>query len=97
MSKIKRVDTENGRTLYFVDGKMKSKNDLPAGIVSSLEPGVEIEIDFTPQPRTIDTKVCVVCGEQSTHMKFLNEMNIGLCDEHYQLSTGKVAQALREN
>lgn len=105
MTKFKRVDTKNGRTMYFVDGSMKSKEAIPQQVLSMLENGMEIELETSPQdepqepseaPLIIDTKKCLFDGKPATHRKYLHEKDFGLCDEHYQMTTGKIAQAMRE-
>lgn len=98
MTKYKRIDTKNGRIMYFIDGKMKSVKDLPKGLDKRLENGVELEIGapteetlvITPAAELqlkqsqapIDTSVCVVCGEPATTKRYLMERNVGMCKEH---------------
>lgn len=95
--KYKRVDTKNGRTMYFVNGKMTSVDNVPQPVLSALGPNQEFEAeDTTEQIAPIHIQLCVVCNGKAAHVKFLSGENFGLCAEHYTLSTGKVAQALRE-
>lgn len=106
MIKYKRVDTANGRIMYFKNGKMVSKDDIPAGIVNSLENGVELSVG-TPDPETVDeantvkaqspqSKICIFCKKESSRTKFINLETVYLCDEDYEShTTGEIAEQMR--
>ena len=44
MIKYKLVETANGRTMYFKNGKMVGKSEMPADILPRLSPGVELQM-----------------------------------------------------
>lgn len=54
MLKYKYVQTANGREMYFVNGKMVSKDKIPLSIQSMLEPGVELTMPTNGQDVTQD-------------------------------------------
>lgn len=99
MTKYKTVATANGRMMYFMNGKMVSKTAIPASILNNLDPGTEIEIGTTdPEVQTVDqtpvvesesvqSKVCIFCQQDATHMRFLNGVTIPLCKEDKESHT----------
>lgn len=94
--KYKKVETQNGRTMYFVDGNMTSKKEIPQSVLDMLESEVEVDVEVKLEKKPLDTRKCIVCDQAATHIKFFNEENVGVCDSHYRLSLGKIAQAVRE-
>ncbi|HET8709267.1 MAG TPA: hypothetical protein VFL85_03215 [Candidatus Saccharimonadales bacterium] len=93
--KIKRAEAKNGRVLYYVNGKLTSESALPSNV--KLE-GTQ-EIDYQPTEADLphfNSKICVFDDEPATHQKFLLERMVGLCDEHYPLKTGAVAQEMKK-
>lgn len=104
MTKFKRVDTSNGRIMYYVDGVLTSKSAMEASALSILTEPMEIELETSSDEQTdndkpngdTNLKVCLFDDTEATHQKYLNEVTIGLCDVHYSLTTGKIAQLLRE-
>ncbi len=51
MIKYKQVNARNGRTMYYKNGNMVAKTDIPPSILNNLEPGVELSTG-TPDPRS---------------------------------------------
>lgn len=106
MTKYKRTDTKNGRVMYFVDGKMTSKNDIPTEILGSLHANSVLNADilpkqdhFTkPEMKLINRKKCIFDDGEAVTERFINEQLIGLCKEHKQgMTTGKIAEAVRNH
>lgn len=44
MLKYKYVQTANGRDMYFKNGKMVGKAEIPLSVLNMLEPGVELKM-----------------------------------------------------
>jgi hypothetical protein len=112
MVKYKRVDTANGRTMYFKNGKMVKATDIPAEILSRLEDGVELQMGSpTETDETVDQsedneaqlsqkelpKDCIFCGEPATRKRFVNLQIANLCETDYNNhTTGEIAAQIRE-
>lgn len=99
--KIKRIETKNGRVMFYIDGKMKSEKDVPEDALKQLTGTMEIEYEApAPEEKTLgefDAHFCIFDQKPSTHKKFLLERLVGLCDEHYATkTTGKIAQRMKE-
>lgn len=55
MLKYKYVQTANGRDMYFKNGKMVGKAELPLSIVNMLEPGVELKMPSPGESEDAET------------------------------------------
>lgn len=113
MVKYKRVDAANGRTMWFVDGKMTGANMIPEDVVRDLQSTGTLDLPEgedtpgEPQQQSPEDKprekakpakrTCLVCGEPGTHSKYVSEITVYLCDEHYaKLTTGEIVNLARE-
>lgn len=79
-----------GRWLYFKNGKMISKSNIPENILSTMEPEKPVS-DQQPEFRK-----CVFCEGPATDEKWLNGSKHYLCFDDYQERTsGELAERLR--
>ena len=75
---------EGGRQMFFSDGHLISKKDIPEDILLAL----------TGQDGK-DGKACIFCGHKATQSRFVNLQTVDLCDKHYyDTSIGEIAQRL---
>lgn len=104
--KYKRVETSNGRVMFFVNGKMTGKGEIPVSVLGQLDGNSEIEIN-TPAPEVPPTpeeapvkpedRKCFIDGEPGKFKKFLELQTVYLCDEHqHSLTTGEVVYEMRK-
>lgn len=103
MIKYKYVLTANGRDMYFKNGKMVSKTEIPAEILPRLESGVELQMgspveneELTVDQEQVDEaqseqnelpKGCLFCGEEATRQRYVNQQIVVLCDKDYETHT----------
>lgn len=81
-----------GRWLYFRNGRMISKNDIPKHILENMEPEKPVS-DQLPEFRR-----CIFCNLPATEEKWLNLKKYYLCFDDYQIkTTGEVAEKVRES
>ena len=107
MIKYKRVDTANGRIMYFKNGKMISGDDVPTSIKLNLEDGAVFTVDSpvetvdettSSEGQLAQDKTCVFCGEPSDTAKFVNGQTVLLCSKDYAShTTGEIVAFLRDN
>lgn len=110
MTKYKRVETKHGRTMWFVDGDMKSGQEIPEDVIRLLQAPGEMEVDneaenipsraeatAAPAKAVPAERECIVDGNPGTHSKYAQGITVYLCDEHYgNLTTGQIVQLMRE-
>lgn len=112
MLKYKHVVTANGRDMYFKNGKMVKKADIPAEILPRLEDGVELQMGSQPEAdETVDEhaslpgesesevvgKDCIFCGKEATKQRFVNLKIAPLCEDDYEShTTGEIAAQINE-
>lgn len=81
-----------GRWLYFRNGKMISKNDIPEHILAGMEPEKPVS-DQAPEFRR-----CLFCAQPATEEKWLNGRLNYLCLDDYQTkTTGELAEKVKES
>lgn len=79
-----------GRYLYFKNGKMISKKDIPEDILQTMEPGKPVS-DASPE-----FQKCIFCGSLSTDPKYINGQKVNLClDDYHGKTTGECVEQLR--
>lgn len=103
--KYKRVETKNGRVMFFAEGKMTAQDQIPVAVLGQLEGNMELEIN-TPEPveKTEEAPVikpedrkCFIDGGFGKYKKFLELQTVYLCDEHqHNLTTGEVVYEMRK-
>ncbi len=81
---------KNGRIYYQKDGRFVARDNVPEEILAELDGEATIE----EQPTS---KECVFCGEFADSRRWLNGVDVDLCQEHYSTTTvGETAQRVRE-
>lgn len=99
MIQYKRVDAANGRTMWFIAGKMVSAQQIPEDVIRDLQSTGTVEVpededapaesqqqspEEKPRQKAQPAKrLCLVCGEPGTHSKYVSGITVYLCDEHY--------------
>lgn len=107
MTKYKRVDAKNGRTMWFVNGDMTSAQEIPLDVIRDLQSTGTLEIDdgeptgYQPPERPVKQppveRICIVDGEPGTHSKYAQGITVYLCDAHYgKTTTGELVALMRE-
>lgn len=83
---------KNGRTLYFKNGRLVSKEVFPQTIDQGLVQNANVDSGtFIVPPDD-----CLFCGQKADYQRFIHLKTINLCQEHYRgKTTGEVAQALK--
>lgn len=90
MAVYKQSPGPRGRVLWFRDGKMISKKDIPEDVLSTMELQKPVD-DTKPEFRK-----CVFCGQPATEEKWLNGEKQYLCLDDYNTRTsGELAEKLR--
>lgn len=90
MAEYKMTPGPRGRQLFFRDGKLISKKDVPEDILSGMELQKPVD-DTAPEFRK-----CVFCGLPATEEKWLNGAKQYLCLDDYQTkTTGELAEKLQ--
>lgn len=89
---LKAVETKAGRTMYYSEGKLISRDEyarlLGEGGVAMQEKPVVSEL---PQ------RICIFCGEAASRTKYLEQRTIWLCNEdYYSHTTGEIVAQARE-
>ncbi len=106
MVKFKRVDSKNGRTLYFRDGKMLSPKKIPQEILNELAFPGEVEVpeedseketrESTEATGQTTERICLFCGQYGNFSKFLNGVTVYLCEDDYRVhTTGEISAEMR--
>ena len=107
MSTFKRIETSHGRTQYWRDGKLVSKNDIPSSVIQRLqevESGEEVQEEM-PEAISIDeiksTKSnpnpCIFTGQPATHTRYVNGQSVGLSEHaYYNYTVGEIAARINE-
>lgn len=90
--------TKRGREMYFLNGKLISKDFIPDGqVVKDMDEVVE-----QPGPANLDTvelsnKECLWQDGPGDHMRFAAGRMVYLCEDHYiQMNLGKIVHRLQE-
>lgn len=89
----KKVETKNGRTMYYKDGKLCSKKEYEANAVREPkeEPSVEQKL------KASESRRCIFCNGPGTKTKWINGKVIRLCEGDYlEHTTGEIAAQMRE-
>jgi hypothetical protein len=70
----------------------------PVQVLAGGNADVEDEVPAEPTKETVrpEPRVCFIDGKEATHRKFLQLVNVWICDEHYGMSSGKIVQKMRE-
>lgn len=90
MAVYKQSPGPRGRVLWFRDGKMISKKDIPADVLSTMELQKPVD-DTKPEFRR-----CIFCGLPGTEEKWFNKEKYYLCLDDYQIkTTGELAEVVR--
>lgn len=86
MSKPNRkVLAKNGRTMYYLDNKLTSKQKYE-----------EWESGSVAVKEKTDEAACLFCGKEPSRTKFVNLKMVKLCEDHYQeKTTGEIAERMR--
>lgn len=101
----------NGRTMYFKDGKMVSRKDIPEDEVWRLEgldsgqvkqmlsSSLTLDELTSRSPLLKQGPVCIFCEEAATTSKYINGQTIQLCQkDYYAKTTGEIsAEAKRDD
>lgn len=101
--------TKSGKPMFFKDGKLISKKDIPAVelyILSGVDRNMAEQlaaqdaqtIDAAPSegPQLNQAKVCIFCKQAATTSKYINGETGLLCqDDWMNHTTGEVAAQMR--
>lgn len=88
---LKAVETKAGRTMYFNEGKLISRDEYlrlmgEGGVATAEKPAVELP-----------SRVCVFCGEAANRTKYLEQSTVWSCDEdYYSHTTGEIVAQARK-
>ncbi len=94
MSIYKAFDGKKG-VRYLKDKKFVSAKNIPAGILSQLKPGEELDDQGIFQE--VANKSCVFCGSENCKMtRMIDTKIVYLCQDHYySTNIGQIAQRLK--
>lgn len=83
------------------DVTLETVDDQPPRTATVNEVESKLHITHAPDPvvapEVTISKDCAVCGKEGEFVKYLSGKTFYLCEDHYALNTGKLAQALRES
>ena len=81
-----KLNKHNNNLMYFKDGKLISKKNIPANELEKLE------VAEGPKPKT---RVCLFCGSPARYVRVVNLQIVDLCEKHYyDKNVGQIAQEL---
>lgn len=109
MTKYLKQTGKNGRTLYFIDGKISKVTDIPSKVIDDLQDGVEIEYFESFQTPVVSgsdplplvneaPKECLYCqATEGLRPKMVHLRMVWLCGGDYEShTTGQIGAKVRE-
>lgn len=96
---LKTVQTKNGKELNYLDGKLISKARAEELKTTTKDSAETIDVPNTTvttidKPQAV-SKVCLFCGEEATHTKFVHLQIVQLCGpDYYNKTTGEIGEQL---
>lgn len=88
----------DGTPTYYRDGKRIKRTLVPKDEYAKFETIDEAPVQTATVKSDIPEKVCLFCGQEGTHTRFIDFQTVYLCEEHYLSQTlGKIAHKVREN